>query len=358
MPKRREGESIEKYAIRAAWETGHFWGPDNPEGRALSQVDLDSLSLRDLPVVKALISLARTDPKTYIHSQLDMGASPDIAGELNWGMRAVLEDESRCPIPDHAPPPGVVFSFEDENLQKVVERMQARQAEPAIGSGNWAQCHGVGNFHCAAVLCNRNGLPSFLNGLFLDVLKNVQRAYAEVGLLFRFIGDSGKDLLTGDSLTVDPQIDLSFVSKSDGWIGLAIVGQNETCNSRIWCKFLSTYKGGTNDQQIVTQWTTLLKHELGHNCGRSHTNGGVMNPSIVNGLPVEWVPNDPSTAWLKQRFGGVPVPIPGAAPPAPGPNPVPVPGPQSLEDRVRALELQNTLQQASIDWLVRKVRGG
>jgi hypothetical protein len=59
-----------------------------------------------------------------------------------------------------------------------------------------------------------------------------------------------------------------------------------------------------------------------------------MNPSIINGLPTDWVANDPSTNWLKGQFGGVPVPIPGATP-AP-----PTPPTSTLEDQVRSLQVK------------------
>lgn len=66
-----------------------------------------------------------------------------------------------------------------------------------------------------------------------------------------------------------------------------------------------------------------------------------MNPSIVNGLPVEWVPNDPSTRILQKSFGGAPVPIPGGGTPEP-----PKPPSETLEKRVENLELQSRIQQA------------
>jgi hypothetical protein len=67
-----------------------------------------------------------------------------------------------------------------------------------------------------------------------------------------------------------------------------------------------------------------------------------MNPSIVNGLPTEWGPSDPSTAWLKQQFGGVPVPIPGG-------NPDPPPGPVPNQAVIDAV------QDAKIGWLIQQV---
>jgi hypothetical protein len=63
---------------------------------------------------------------------------------------------------------------------------------------------------------------------------------------------------------------------------------------------------------------TLIKHELGHNSGLGHSRGGVMNPSIINGLPVSWK-NDPSESQLRKWYGGEPVP---------GGNPLPPDTPQ------------------------------
>ena len=348
---RKPGETISQFAIRIAWETGHFWSPDNPDGANLKQVDLNLLRADDTVVVKAMISMSKMDASRYTKHVLDQhGRVPQFDGVIGPAIEAMVSEvNGRCPVPDFAPPPGVVFAFDDPDLQKVVERMQSDAVLPAFGSGNWKGCHSVGEFHSASISVDTSGLPSFLSPVFLSVLKNVQKAYAGVGLLFRFIKD-GKDLLTGSAFSGQINSDMSFVNSSSGWIGLAIVGQGETCGSKIWCKFLNTYKGGSDNASIITQWTTLLKHELGHNCGRSHTNGGVMNPSIVNNLPTEWASNDPSTDWLKGQFGGVPVPIPGG-----GPTP-PIPNPSSIEQQIRDLQVKNIVQDVTIDWCVRKLR--
>lgn len=351
MPTRRSGETLSQFAIRTAFEFGHFWNPSNPAGMMVTEADLLTLSVKDDVVVQALMSLSKMDATRFTKASLEeMRIPPDFNGEFSPAMESFVQ-MGRCPIPDFAPPPGVSFLYSDPDLQRVVERMQSDLILPAIGVGNWKGCWSVGDFHCAIVKVNQTGLPSFLKPVFPEVLRRVQLAYAGVGLLFRFTSPDGKDLLTGDNLGTQSNTDMSFVSSSDGWIGLAIVGQGETCSSRIWCKFLNTYTGGQSAEQITTQWVTLIKHELGHNCGRSHTNGGVMNPSIVNGLPTEWGPNDPSTQWLRNQFGGVAVPIPGGNVPVPPDN-----GPVSVQKQLNDLQLKNIVQDVTIDWLVKKVR--
>ncbi len=354
MP-RLPNESISQFAIRVAWETGHFWSPENPDGKAIKQVDLKLLRPDDPVVIAAMISMSRMDATRYTKYVLDQhGRTPVFDGELGPAMTAMLlEHNGRCPIPDYIPPPGTEFLYEDPYLQSVVLRMQADSVLPAFGTGNWKGCHQVGNFHCATVGVDTSGLPGFLKLIFGDVLKNVQKAYAGVGLLFRFVKD-GRDMISGEDFNGNINTEMSFVNNSDGWIGLAIVGTGEQCGGKIWCKFLNTYRGGSDTTAIITQWTTLIKHELGHNCGRGHTNGGVMNPSIVNNLPTEWVPTDPSTPWLKGQFGGVPVPIPGGGNVPSPPNP-PDTG-SGVQKQLRDLQVSDAVQNATINWLVTKFK--
>lgn len=347
MPGRKASETLFQFAMRVCWETGQFWGL--PDAANITQEQVALLQPTDDIAVRALIALAKMDSTQYTIKSLDAGHTPDFDGKLNPGLAAML-DVQRCPVPDHAPPPGVVFAFDDPDMQQLVLRMQARAVLQALGTGNWSGCHNVGNFHSAAVRVDASGLPSFLAPVFTTVLRNVQKAYADIGLLWRFINQQNTDMLANVPFSGNINSDMSFVNSSSGWIGLAIVGQNETCSSKIWCKFLGTYKGGSTNEAIVTQWTSLIKHELGHNCGRSHTNGGVMNPSIVNGLPTEWGPSDPSTAWLKGQFGGVPVPIPGGSPPT---TPQP---PSSLESRIHALEIQDAVKTGMLLNLAGRVR--
>lgn len=364
MPERRPNESLEQFAIRCAYEYGHFWNPANPDGHNVRQEDLHKLRASDPVVVQALISLSKSDPVKYTRASLDrLGRTPHFDGAIGPAMTDLITDpEGRCPIPDYAPPPGVVFSFDDPALQDVVTTMQSRAVMPALGAGNWQGCHNAGDIHCVSVMINPENLPAWVSPVFKTVLQRVQAAYAGVGLLIRFVDQQKRDVLTGEEFASNVNIDMSFVTSSSGWIGLAIVGTNQTCGDRIWCRFLATYRGGQSSESVITQWTTLLKHELGHNCGFSHSSGGVMNPSIVNGLAPEWSNDDPTTPKLRRAFSGVAVPIPGS----PAPQPPETPGPQPPSDpewkkRVDEIHLKNVVQDVQIQWLteqVRKIREG
>ena len=363
MTERKPDETLEQYAIRTVYEHGGFWNPDTPDGWNIRQSDLAKLKATDPVVVQAFISYAKANVVKYTEATLDVhGRRPMFDGTLGPAMeKMILDPEGRCPIPDYAPPRGVVFSFDDPAIQEVVTTMQSDNGMPSLGTGNWPSCHNVGKYHCATVRVNPSGLPSFLQPLFVQVLTRVQKAYADVGLLFRFLNMNKVDILNGEELDTNINIEMSFVNSSSGWIGLAIVGNSQTCQSNIWCRFLATYKGGSSNESIITQWTTLIKHELGHNCGRSHTSGGVMNPSLVTGLPAEWTASDPTTSWLKSQFGGTPVPIPGDNGPDPGPNPDPPDPMPDWKIVAKELQLKNVVQDVQIQWLteaVRKLREG
>jgi len=351
MPQRKPGETIEQFAIRSAWTYGHFWTAENVAGWNVRHEDLPNLSASDPVVIAALRSYSQSDVTRYAKAVFDLhGRSPVFDGEMGPALEHFAANNTdRCSVPDFAPPPGVQCSFLDPSVQAVAERMQADLAMPAQGSGGWAGCHGIGNFHCAIARWDVTRKPSHLpDDLFLSVLKSVQRAYAEIGLLWRFVDAQMRDLLNGDDLSGNSvNTDCSFVRSSDGWIGLAIVGRNETCQSRIWAKFLNTYTGGSTPSQVANNWFSLIAHELGHNCGRSHTNGGIMNPSLVRGLPQTWQ-GDPSEGWMRQQFGGEAVPVPG--------DTGPPPKPPTDDARLRAIEIKNAVQDAAIQFLIDAVR--
>ena len=345
-------------AIKSTFETGAFWASE--DGKNVTLDDLPKLKLTDPVVRDAFEARSLMQVTDYAQAVIEEhGRPPVFDGELGPAMKRMI-DAPRCRVPDFAPPPGVKFNFEDPDLKAIVEQMQADAGSRAFGDGNWRGCHDVGKFHSAAVRVDRRGIGAHLSPVFDEVLKLVQKSFAQIGLLFHFIDrETNRDLLTGQHWDGPINIEFTFVSRAPGWIGLAIIGQNQVCSSRIWCKFLSTYR----PSNVIREWTTLIKHELGHNCGMGHFPGrfNVMNPGIIAGLPWEWSVRDSSTPWLKRRFGGEAVPVNGPKPDPPPPDRIEQrvlrleSGFDLLEEQVMHSAIQDTVQNFSIQNLTSRL---
>ena len=244
--------------------TGHL---EYPFGLQQYIPDTPGESFNSQIVEKAIASyqdfmVENLDPLALLHHSRPLRCD----GHLGPATRELMKQD-RCGCPDYGP-----------------------DVEPAVGTGSWKHCHQIGDFHAATVHVNPEGMPSFLKPKFDEVWARNVAAYDELGLRWIRTEESGAN------------IEFSFVPRSNGWIGLAIVGQGQSCGSGIWCKYLARYQ----PSNIVREWATLVMHELGHNAGLWHTRGGVMNPGIINGLPASWK-NDPSESILKRYYGGEPI---------------------------------------------------
>lgn len=228
-----------------------------------------------------------------------------------------LFDLDRCWCPDYGPKVGAAY---------------AGGTAEAIGSGPWKGCHGIGDFHSAIVRISETNMPAHLKQdhkgkpVFVEVLRRVQAMYAEIGLWFVFINSQGIDYLTGKKVDGSVQTDMSFVTSSDGWIGLAIVGSpHMNCSSSpIWLRLLASFGRNFSIDQLIADWVSLIAHELGHNCGFDHLRGSVMNASLISMLKGSWI-GDPLEALIKRTFGGVKVPGVTPEPEPPGTPPGPTP---------------------------------
>lgn len=334
---RLPNESDADFGKRRAFETGQLWGPQNPNGPNVKPGDLATLKPEDNEMQQAFVGLSRMMVRDYAYSfAKHYGTTPTFDGKLDAAMLEVMATP-RCDVPDYAPPPGAQFQFGDPLVQEVALEMQRRAALPATGRGNWPTCHSIGNYHCCCVQVSMANRPAWAtDAVMKPVWKNVQDAYAQRGQWIIYVGTDMKDLLTGEDRSgqhVDTKA--SWAKSSSGWIGLAIKTLGLGCGDEIWQQYLATYQGGSTDAARIIQNSSLWRHEHGHNSGLDHTNGGTMNPSIINNLPLLWVPSDPSTPILNGWYGGEAVPPPGGTPP-PGPGPGPGPLPPLTPDEIRA----------------------
>ena len=334
--------------IAESYRRGWFFG-DVFERYGIQQSDLDTLTVSDLAVRDAFIAGSRMQSPEYTSAVRGIhDREPNFDGEPGPAFHRMLNVE-RCGLPDFDIPKDAKFAFDDPDVQAAWECLQNLAGLPALGTGSWKSCHGVGNYHSAIVDLDLSGMPSNMakdmNGktVLHACLSAVQKAKALFGLLWKF-RYQGKDYLTGETLDGSSNTGLSFVRSSNGWIGLAIVGRGETCSSQpIWLRLLSTYLATTSNlDRYLSQWWALTAHELGHNESSGHLSGDpIMHPSINPNVTETVIdPNSSYGRFLAQQFGGEAVPYDN---PAPDPTPPTPPGGDPYDGAVINIEKDQKL---------------
>lgn len=295
--------------------TGHLRRPNGVEQQvpAVGAPDYPT-ALDDPLVVEAIKSyqvyhVGVLQPLVAAHHPERASATVHVDGAVGPAMEELF-DTARCECEDYLHPD------------------KEPEVQAAVGEGSWKRCHGIGNWHAAIVQVDEANMPPHWRQpyksttVFLEVLRRVQGMYDGVGLRFYFVNSQGIDYLTGEKVEGSVQTKLSFVTSSSGWIGLAIVPQTpQSCSSNpIWLRLLASFGRNFDIERLIRDLTSLLAHELGHNCSLGHQGGGqgVMSPYIVPNLPGTFI-GDPSQALLVRRFGGV------AIPKEPDPEPPPPP---------------------------------
>lgn len=168
-----------------------------------------------------------------------------------------------------------------------------------VGSGSWpVGCHTDvwPNNHSFAVYFDMARFPAHWKEIFDRAWELCVAAYADIGMAFFRVASAAR------ANTV-----VSW-ERGAGWIGLAIVPNNPRCSDRIWAKFDILYGQSFGIEELISQIARLLAHEFGHNMGMGHSQGGIMNPSIIRGVftTTAWR-GDPSFNRLKSYFGGEPI---------------------------------------------------
>lgn len=262
----------EKYAIERLAQAGHLYSPFGEPVKGpwpMEELTVDSRPVRD--AVESFQAMYSPILETMqIALQPDNPSRFRITGDLD-PVTVRLLGTARCACPDYM----IMGDF-------------------AVGAGNWANCWQANGFHRMIVNVITSGMPEHVRPLWDQIKRETKQAYAAVGL----------DIVFQENLTSNQyNTKLTFVEPDGGWIGLAIVGIGQKCSDRIWLKLDKGYKPAN----VASEYRTLLMHELGHNCGLQHSQGGIMNPYIIKGLPPSWK-RDPSEPALNSRFGGQPVP--------------------------------------------------
>ena len=270
----------------ALFDWGHFRNPGNTNGasRGVRRIDFALLDLSHPAMVEAIASyqkfmISTLEPLSFaVHQRAPI---PD--GEIGPATEMLL-DLKRCNCPDFA--------------------MAGEHFEEATGRGSWpAGCYPDDwpETHAIKIRFDTRKMKSFLSDVFdSQVWPSVQKAYADVGLMLIREDDNER-----------AHMQASFVRPDGNWIGLAIVPGHTSCVLSIWQRYDRDYR----PRNLVPNWISLLKHEIGHNLNLNHTSGGVMNPGIIDNLPVQWFNvGDPSEPTLRRFFGGEPIDVPDPGP--------------------------------------------
>ncbi len=192
-----------------------------------------------------------------------------------------------------------LYTLSTESLFKIPRCGYPDIVPDSTGSGSWPKgCHPEYlNNHAFAVYFDLAGMPSHWKPAFDQAWSLVQQAYANIGMAFFRVFERSK----ANSIVT--------WQRGSGWIGLAIVPRGPKCGQTIWAKYDTRYGASFPLQRLIWQLAFLMAHEFGHNMGTSHTRGGIMNPSLINGTfyPDQWRRNDPLLPTLTRWFGGVPI---------------------------------------------------
>ncbi len=272
---------------RWLWEQGYAWDDSLPGGPFLEWSRWDALSLSSPAVVTALrICQGFCHSAMNVHAELLYKEPHKITGTVGAVTEAYIHSP-RCPMPDIAPPAGVMLDYEDEELQQAVLSMQlnAAKGEQAVGSGSWPMPCQKSGVHFRV---DKRRMPDSMKPHWKSIQDDVVADYRRLGVALEEAGPSDH-----------ANIRVSWEPLSGSTIGLAEYN-NQSCGDGVFNKMDPGYY--PDNDQIRQLW----EHELGHNMNLPHTSGGIMNPSITDGW-VGFVGSDPSVPRLKRFFGGEPV---------------------------------------------------
>lgn len=282
----------EQEFILMLWRTGQFWKPNSPNAANVKESDLPTLTLNDKAVIEAARNFQMSDANITPLVQRFHARAPIFDGGVGPATMA-LAALDRCPIPDVAPPKNATFTYDDPDLQRAVEKMQA-----ATGSGSWPHgCYGTSGVHEVKISYDLRALSAKHREWWPEIQKRSHEAVAAIGVKLIEVPVGEKA-----NITVYGRV-----------LGGSVIGMAEfnsgACGDTVFCQLNPNYAPS------VEMVTNLLLHENGHNWNLEHRSGNIMNPSILS-TPNYWVKRDGgaltyqdnSYPTLKRFFGGEQIP--------------------------------------------------
>jgi len=275
-------------ALEHAWKYGHFRNPDYAATHEVSEKDIATLTLDDELSKQAIMSVQASDGNLPLLCDLLHGRELSVDGDCGPATEALIA-LPRCAVPD----------FGNEYGK--------------AGSGGWSKCDETMNFDHEVVIKFDDRQATGKWPAYMDQVKRAAVDISgDVGLSVRYIAwDSGENF----------QSSVIFKNIPGGVIGFYYLPQGEGCRR------ISQGALDTSYQPDVTMASLLWIHEgLGHGIGLQHTNGGIMNASLMR-TKISWR-NDPSWNAVKRLYGGEP--IFRGPPPEPPDDPTPPDKPKVL----------------------------
>jgi hypothetical protein len=297
-----------------AFRTGHAWNPALPN---LHNADEGRIKLMN-GTEKDAKDLLRSRQSYDINFDTLMSAiyirfppDPDKLGLYGQGddgpALQQLVDLPRCPLPDFAPPPNASFHYDDPDLQKAVESMQAAAASPPISGPYWRGCDSQRpDVHSLVIGINTKEAPSNFLANQDKILAARRAMAAEIGVAVRFV-------INPQSMEGLQQYQV-YRGMGGSIIGTNYFPQTNSCG-RIPNGSMSSSYNPSNWQLHANLGT----HESeGHGLGFNHVRGGTMNSSIVLS-PLTWI-NDPAWSQVIRYYPAKPLEPDQPPPPPPPPT--------------------------------------
>ena len=274
-------KAVEQKLLTHAWQYGHFRNPAFPGTHEVKHYDYRMLSADDTLARDAIASVQMSDSNCDRLCHLHHGRGLIADGDAGPATIAYL-DVRRCQVPD--------FATEGDEFG-------------LSGTGGWLKCDDTREHdHEVVIKFDDRQAPSRWQGYMDEVKQGAVDISADVGLSVRYVDWNSVE---------DYQSSVEFKRIPGNVIGYYYLPQGSGCR-RVPQGALDT-----SYQPDVEMASLLWIHEgLGHGIALQHTNGGIMNPSLIRS-PMSWR-NDPSWRAIERLYGGEPL-----DPPAPDPPPTP-----------------------------------